>query len=73
MKKLITLIIILSLIICTLGACGTPIKMLPELRCNKCNGEYKYDHTFNFLGETEYCYICQTCGKEFRTEIWRGK
>lgn len=71
MKKVLIFILIFCLLLFLTG-CSQP-KMLPDLRCNACGGEYKYDHTFNFLGNTSYCYRCQNCGKEFRTETWRGK
>ncbi len=72
MKKIIAAILLIVMI-CALAGCAHEVEMLPELRCHKCGGEYRYDSTFTFLNDTVYYYICQTCGAKLRTETWRGK
>lgn len=73
MKKILIVILIFYLLLFLTGCSHSQPKMLPDLRCTACGGEYNYDHTFNLWGNTFYYYRCQNCGKEFRTEIWRGK
>ena len=44
------------------------------LICEKCNGRLSYMDTINYVdGITDYRYSCDTCGRIFRTDKWRGK
>jgi len=46
-----------------------------NLICEKCDtGRLSYVDTLNYEdGTTLYRYECDTCGRLFRTEKWRGK
>lgn len=68
MKRIILFLIILILSL-FLAACKSEY----DMKCDACGGEYHYKTTVNFWDNTFYYYRCQNCGKEFRTEIWRGK
>lgn len=72
MKKIILFLIILILSL-LLAACKSEYDDLTDMKCDACGGEYHYKTTVNFLDDTQYYYVCDICGKEIRTRIWRGK
>lgn len=72
MKKIILFLIILILSL-FLAACKPIEDDLSDMKCNACGGEYHYKATVNLLSATYYCYVCDICGKEIDTRIWRGK
>ena len=71
MKKIIYIILI-TLITIMLSVCSDTDDTADGL-CKNCGGTYTYKQTINFLNDTYYYYVCNTCGKETRTETWRGK
>ena len=71
MKK-VAYIILITFITIMLCAC-TDIDDTADGLCKNCGGTYVYEETLNFLTDTFYYYVCDTCGKETRTQTWRGK
>lgn len=72
MKRIILFLIILILSL-VLAACKPAYDDLSDMKCDACGGEYHYKTTVNLLDSTYYYYVCDICGKEIRTRIWRGK
>lgn len=72
MKKITLFLIILILSLC-LAACKPVYDDLSDMKCNACGGKYHYETTVNLLDSTYYYYVCDICGKEISTRIWRGK
>ena len=46
---------------------------LSDMKCNACGGKYHYKTTVNLIDSTYYYYVCDICGKEISTRIWREK
>lgn len=70
--KRVTLFLIILVLSLFLAACK-PYDDLSDMRCDACGGKYHYQTTVNSLGYTYYHYVCDICGREIRTRIWRGK
>ena len=72
MKK-ITLFLIILILSLFLAACKPIEDDLSDMKCDACGGKYHYKTTVNLLDCTRYYYVCDICGKEISTSIWRGK